>query len=185
MGHDFNSIVDQAGQALEEDTRAFVVPTGAFVLMASKQVNCDKGELTNKLNQLVSYLEFTQHVGAEIVEIGSLYNSILDEELRARCADLLSAPGKFDRVVNQATLVLEDRIRAKTGRGNDRIGVQLVNEVLKTNLDETILKVSDDPGEHEGFCHICRGVMGAFRPHPSPARREYEQGGSPQSVRLH
>jgi hypothetical protein len=163
VAHDFNSIVEETGRVLEEDTRACAVPGYAFFAGGGgrRDAYCHKEELDNKLNQLVSYLEFTQHVGTEIVEIGSLFNSIQDETLRARCSDLLSAPGNFDRV--QATLVLEDRIRAKAGRGNDRIGVPLVNEVLKTNPDETILQLSDDPGEHEGFCHICRGVMGAFR----------------------
>jgi hypothetical protein len=65
--------------------------------------------------------------------------------------------------VNQATLVLEDRIRSKAKKGTGSHGVDLVNEVLKTKISDTVLRVSDDPGEHEGFCHICRGVVGAFR----------------------
>ena len=40
-------------------------------------------------------------------------NYIHDKELRDRCLDLLEAKGKYDRVINQATLVLEDRIRTK------------------------------------------------------------------------
>jgi hypothetical protein len=147
MGNDFNSIVRNVGLVLEEDTTSFAVPHYAFYEGGAGRSNafCREEELVNKLNQLISYLEFSQHVGAEILEIGTLFNSIQDETLRARCSDLLSAPGNFDRVVNQATLVLEDRIRAKTGKGNDRFGVNLINDVLKTNLDETILKVSDDP----------------------------------------
>jgi uncharacterized protein (TIGR02391 family) len=165
MGRDFNSIVSDVGLVLAEDMKTFVLPEYAFFAGGGGRHDayCHEGELVNKLDQLISYLEFTQHVGAEIIEIGSLFNSIQDEALRARCADLLSAPGNFDRVVNQATLVLEDRIRAKAGKGNNLSGVPLVNEVLKTKLEESILKVSDDPGQHEGFCHICRGVMGAFR----------------------
>ena len=33
----------------------------------------------------------------------------------------------------------------------------------RSKMNETVLKLSDDAGEHEGFCHICRGVVGAFR----------------------
>ena len=165
VGNDFNSIVGDVGEVLQEDTTSFVIPRYAFYDGGGGRPDayCHVEELVHKLNQLISYLEFTQHIGAEIVEVGSLYNSIQDETLRARCSDLLSAPGNFDRVVNQATLVLEDRIREKSGRGSDKYGVGLVNDVLKTKLEETVLSVSDDEGEHEGFCHICRGVMGAFR----------------------
>ncbi len=119
--------------------------------------------LRSRVSQLVSYLEVAHHVGTQVVEIGSLYNSIQDGDLKERCSDLLSAPGNFDRVVNQATLVLEDRIRRKSGQNGSLTGVQLVNRVLKTDRNETVLKVSDDPDEHEGICHICRGIMFAFR----------------------
>lgn len=96
-------------------------------------------------------------------EIGGLFSSLHDATLRERCADLLSASGNFDRVINQATQVLEDRIRQKASAASSLTGTPLVNAVLKTALNETILKISDDPGEHEGVCHICRGVMLAFR----------------------
>src|SRR3989344_4424930 len=40
-------------------------------------------------------------------------NYIHDKELRDRCLDLLKADSKYDRVINQATQVLEDRVRTK------------------------------------------------------------------------
>ena len=40
---------------------------------------------------------------------------IHDAQLRERCHDLLAAPGNYDRVVREATTVLEDRIRGKPG----------------------------------------------------------------------
>jgi len=36
---------------------------------------------------------------------------IEDQQLRSRCQDILMASANFDRPINQATLVLEDRIR--------------------------------------------------------------------------
>ena len=38
---------------------------------------------------------------------------IKDTELRDRCTDLLAAPGNYDRVIREATVVLEDHIRHK------------------------------------------------------------------------
>jgi hypothetical protein len=111
----------------------------------------------------VSYLEYVYNISSHIIEIGSLYNSIQNEELKGRCADLLSAPGSFDRVINQATLVLEDRIRNKADTDESLTGAALVNHVLNSDLSRAILKLSDDEGEHRGFCDICRGLMAAFR----------------------
>jgi Protein of unknown function (Hypoth_ymh) len=112
-------------------------------------------------------------VGSEIIEIGSIYNSIQDEQLKALCADLLSAPGNFDRVINQATLVLEDRIRTKSGSRNGAIGVALVNEVIKADPNKSVLKISDDKNEQEGYASILRGVVGAYR---RALRREHLGG---------
>ena len=39
--------------------------------------------------------------------------TINDDELRSRTLDLLSAPANYDRVLREATTVLEDRIRQK------------------------------------------------------------------------
>lgn len=90
-------------------------------------------------------------------------NYIHDKELRDRCLDLLGANSKYDRVINQATQVLEDRIRTKA-RLVDRLeGVRLVNTALNPDPNRTVLKVSIDPDEQQGFCDICRGVMLTFR----------------------
>lgn len=140
----------------------FQVPEEAFWGGANREF-CSGEEIANKLNQLVSYLEYTQHVGSEIIEIGSIYNSIQDEQLKARCADLLSAPGNFDRVINQATLVLEDRIRTKSGSTSGAVGAPLVNEVVKADPSKSKLKISDDKNEQEGYASILRGVVGAYR----------------------
>ena len=90
-------------------------------------------------------------------------NYLHDKELRERCLDLLQASSKFDRVVNQATLVLEDRIRTKASLSEKLVGEGLVNRVLNPDLSKTVLKVSSDSDEHKGFCDICRGIVGAFR----------------------
>ena len=114
-----------------------------------------------KLLQLKSILERGFNVTDKIVQIGSLFNSIKDEELRSRCADLLTAHDHFDRVVNQATQVLENRIRQKSG--STKSGKQLINEAIKPDLTSSILILSNEPNEHEGYTHILRGMMQTVR----------------------
>lgn len=88
---------------------------------------------------------------------------IQDQELKNRCQDLLLAPSSFDRPINQATLVLEDRIRKKAQPSRQLVGVDLVNYAFKGDLSITVLKVSDNPGEQDGFANILRGMALSFR----------------------
>ncbi|MDY0884319.1 TIGR02391 family protein [Dongia soli] len=165
LGHDYDGIVRQLTTILApEDLSSFSLPATAYSgNRASGSTWCISKIFEAKLMQLVSYLEHVHHVSKEIIEVGTLYNSIRDETLRNRCADLLSAPGSFDRVINQATQVLEDRIRIKSDNQEGLSGTQLVNKVLVSDVAKTVLKVSADPDEHRGFCDIMRGMMGAFR----------------------
>jgi len=163
LARDYLGIVQSLSSLLGEDLSGFGLPHEAIWGGGGDGEWCYPLEVRGKVLQLSAYLETVYNVGSQVVEIGSLYNSIQDEELKSRCSDLLSAPGNFDRVINQATQVLEDRIRTKSGNTSQLTGVQLVNAVLKSDPGQTVLKVSDDSGEHEGFCHICRGVMQMFR----------------------
>lgn len=89
---------------------------------------------------------------------------IQDDELRDRCQDNLLAVAHFDRAVNQATLVLEDRIRKKTQPTGKQVGENLVNFAFKEDLAATVLRVaSNDPDEQRGFTQILRGIVPAFR----------------------
>jgi uncharacterized protein (TIGR02391 family) len=88
---------------------------------------------------------------------------LTDSDIKDRCSDLLSAPDNFDRAINQATQVLEHKIRVKSGNSDGLTGVQLVNAVLKEDLSQTVLITSSDEGEHRGIVSICRGLMMAFR----------------------
>lgn len=157
---DFNDLVESLTEVLGENMSDFSVRLEPRSGMSSYGYTED---FKSKLYQLLSLLEHSYHVASEIIEIGSLYNSIRDEELKARCADLLSAPGNFDRVINQATLVLEDRIRKKSRDDSGRPGLQLVNHVISGDPTKTILKLSDEADEQRGYADICRGIMAAFR----------------------
>jgi hypothetical protein len=156
---DYNHMVEEISIILAEDMKSFLLKQ--YRTYSSGQVNAS--DIQTKLLQLLSYLEYGFNLSESVIKIGSIYNSIADEELKSRCSDILSSPGNFDRVINQATLVLEDRIRTKSKNKDGLVGVQLVNKVLNTDLSKSILKVSENADEHEGICHICRGIMLSFR----------------------
>lgn len=89
---------------------------------------------------------------------------IRDAELRDRCQDMLLASSKYDRPINQATLVLEDRIR-KMAQPTDRlVGEPLVNYAFNEDLGRTVLRVaSNEPEDQRGFTQIMRGIVPSFR----------------------
>jgi hypothetical protein len=89
---------------------------------------------------------------------------IEDQELRSRCQDILMAPANFDRPINQATLVLEDRIRKKAQPTQKLVGEKLVSFAFNEDLSKTVLRVaSNDLDDQRGFTQILRGLVPAFR----------------------
>lgn len=159
---DYNKLVEEISKNLDEDMSSFFLKQHQYRLYSSGN-EVSAADVQAKLLQLLSYLEYGFHLSESVIEIGSIYNSIVDEELKSRCSDILSSPGNFDRVINQATLVLEDRIRTKSQNKEGLVGIQLVNKVLNSDLKKSVLKVSENSDEHEGICHICRGIMLSFR----------------------
>jgi hypothetical protein len=75
----------------------------------------------------------------------------------------LSAPRNFDRVINQATQVLEDRIRKKAKIKKPLTGPSLVNAAIMADPDKSPIRIAGSREEQEGIGHICRGLMLAFR----------------------
>jgi hypothetical protein len=104
-----------------------------------------------------------QHVSRQAQLKAIIEYLVQDDELHSRCGDLLLAKSHFDRAINQATLVLEDRIRSKAQLPKRAVGENLVNEAIKDDLAKTILKISDDPDDQRGYLNIMRGVVPAFR----------------------
>lgn len=95
---------------------------------------------------------------------GAIEYLIEDNELRDRCQDLLLAPKNFDRAINQATLVLEDRIRKKSEPPSKMVGETLVNYAFKEEIAKTVLEIaSGDSEDQRGFTQMLRGVVPAFR----------------------
>jgi uncharacterized protein (TIGR02391 family) len=118
--------------------------------------------LAAKVEPLLGALEVKYGLSDKVVQLGSIFQSIKDDELRDRCADILTAVSHFDRVINQATLVLEDRIRKKSGISGV-VGVSLVNKAINSDHTKTILKLSPEKDVHEGLSHVFRGVFLAYR----------------------
>ena len=157
---DYNSVIDEVQKNIEEDLESYKSKKYGEVY-GSDQISSNY--LKDKLLQLISFLEYGYKLSEEIIQIGSIYNSIKDEELKSRCADILTASSNFDRVINQASQVLEDRIRTKSGLDRSFVGIKLVNNALNADRSKSVLIISENNEEHEGFCHICRGIMLAFR----------------------
>jgi len=95
---------------------------------------------------------------------------IRDSILRERCFDLLEAPGKYDRVVREATIVLEDRIRLKPPHevlsrlipnSNDQSGRNLIDKLFQP--ERPILSISSDRAERIKFRDILTGVISYLR----------------------
>ena len=95
---------------------------------------------------------------------GAVEYLIQDSELLSRCGDILLASGNFDRPVNQATLVLEDRIRKKAQPPKKLVGENLVGYAFNEDILKSVLAVqSSDPDDQRGFTQMLRGVVPAFR----------------------
>lgn len=95
---------------------------------------------------------------------------IKDDELRSRCSDLLQAPGNYDRVIREATTVLENRLRSKPPHAllaqlipnaADQMGDNLVNKLLSPN--SPILVISSEKRKQLAFHRIMLGAVSYLR----------------------
>lgn len=119
-----------------------------------------------QLNQILTYLE-NMHINSsdyQISKVGYLYNSIEDKELHDRCGDILLGETAFDRAINQATQILEDRIKKKAHlEKTNLIGIPLVSKAIHSKLDQTILKFSDEVDIQEGYSFVFKGIISIYR----------------------
>ena len=123
-------------------------------------------EIMFQINQILKYLE-NMHINSseyQISKVGYLYNSIEDKELHDRCGDILLGETAFDRAINQATQILEDRIKKKAGLEKTvLIGLPLVSKTIHPKIENTILKFSDDPIIQEGYAFLFKGIISVYR----------------------
>ena len=162
FGDDYVSILNELRSEVDDEFTGFDLGNINYDESLT-QYYYSKLSLLSKINQLITYLETVHRASNRIVELGSVYNLIKDVELKSRCSDLLSAADHFDRVINQATQVLEERIRVKLPELSADSGLALVGKAINNNPEKTRLRFSDQGAEQEGFAAIFRGLVGAFR----------------------
>jgi len=160
---DYTSILENLRAECGDKFIDFDLPMHVFSNRNHVKYQVNKSPLQSKIMQLISYLESVHNASDRIVEIGSVYNLIKDEELKSRCSDLLSARNHFDRVINQATQVLEERLRVKLPDLRDEHGSALVGKAMHKEPEKSRIKFSDVGNEQEGYTALFRGVFGAFR----------------------
>src|SRR6266851_2132482 len=85
-----------------------------------------------------------------------------DSELHGRCKDLLLARRHYDRVVREATTVLDDRLKKVSGISGMNPAA-LVGKALAPDPSKAVIVISGERDEQEGFFSVCKGVMQAFR----------------------
>jgi len=92
--------------------------------------------------------------------------AIMDRDLRQRCLDLFTQfreggqHERLDTVVNEATRILEDRLRSLSSASATCIGVDLAKHAFG---QPPTLIVSDVPAEQEAAHLLFRGVFGFIR----------------------
>ena len=78
----------------------------------------------------------------------------------SRCGDLLVLGAPFDRVIREAAVVLEDRVRGAVG-GSERVGVPLMEFAFSAESPK--LRLSKNKREQLGAMQLYVGVMAFFR----------------------
>jgi len=98
---------------------------------------------------------------------------IKDTVLRQRCFDLLGAPGNFDRVIREATIIMEDKTRNKVShdtltklipQSGDQTGEKLINKLFAPS--NPIIIFSEDKDTRIAFHKMLIGINAFLRnPH--------------------
>lgn len=135
-----------------------------FDLSCSPDTFCYAEDFYANIKPVLSFLDDIYKEEESLSKIGSLYSSIENPELRERCLDILYSKGPFDRVINQATLVLEDSIRKKAQLEKENLsGVPLVLKAIAPKIENTILQFSDKKDIHESYAFLFKSMIGVYR----------------------
>ena len=124
------------------------------------------GEMRNHICPVIEYLKnmYIESGEYQINKVGYLYNSIEDKDIKERCGDILLGDNAFDRAINQATQILETKIKKKAGLSDSKLlGILLVSKAIHPRIEETILKFSDKPDIQEGYSYLFKGIVSNYR----------------------
>lgn len=162
VANQFNNYVDELGNILNENLHGYKIDSSERYESGSY----NPYSFLFQLNQILTYLK-NMHINSsdyQISKVGYLYNSIEDKELHDRCGDILLGETAFDRAINQATQILEDRIKKKANlEKTNLIGIPLVSKAIHAKIDQTILKFSDDADIQEGYSFMFKGIISIYR----------------------
>lgn len=86
---------------------------------------------------------------------------IADDDLRQRCEDILSAEKHYDRVIREACVILEHRVRQAIGADSHLIGTALMEQAF--NPKNGVLRLSTHEPEQRGAMQLYLGIMAFFR----------------------
>ena len=103
-----------------------------------------------------TYFEIDQKAPPLTAAILRQCKNIIDPTLLERCKDK-----DYHDVITNAFVVLEERIRTKSGAGSDVYGQQLVDYAFNPKTGR--LYVGDTESERESYFLILRGMFGSFR----------------------
>jgi Protein of unknown function (Hypoth_ymh) len=162
FGDDYTSILADLRGNTNDKFDGFDLPPDCYRDFGGS-LEITRDVLNSKIHQLTRYLELVHFASSKTVEIGSVYNLIQDQELKSRCSDLLSAPNHFDRVINQATQVLEERIRLCCPDLKTDFGATLIGKAVNPEPSKSRIVFSDTASEQEGYAALTKGLILAFR----------------------
>ena len=148
---------------------------GAFIIEEYEICSDSFGE------EYLSYDEFKMHIypvlnylkdnyiednrESDFDVVSNTLSTIKDTQIKERCKDiLLSDAQAYDRAINQATQILENRIKDKTNLQNTNIsGLDLVSKCIHAKLEFTKLKFSNEPAIQEGYSNLFKGLVSIYR----------------------
>lgn len=162
VARQYNNLIDELESLVGDSLQTYKV--GQSEQYSSGKYN--PYSFLYQLNPIVSYIE-NLHINSsdyQISKVGYLYNSIEDKELHSRCGDILLGETAFDRAINQATQILEDRIKKKAKlEQTNLIGIPLVSKAIHAKIEQTILKFSDESDIQEGYSFLFKGIISIYR----------------------
>lgn len=91
----------------------------------------------------------------------ALPSLIADDELRQRCEDILTAERHFDRVIREACVILENRVRTTIGGSQQMTGIPLMEQAFSPK--NLLLPFSNVEQEQLGVMQLYRGTIAFFR----------------------
>lgn len=127
------------------------------------EATCHITDFDACMKPILRYLK-DNYINEDVTKIGTLYSTIENDELKKRCLDILSSKDAFDRVINQATQVLETEIKKKAKLEKEKlIGINLISKAIAPKKENTILLFSDEPEIQEAYAFLFKGIIGTYR----------------------